>query len=285
VLNKNQAKLDLNQLPDRLVPTVAIFSNATLTVLGDNSGNNIDVSSDANGNLQVTERGAAVTITGSTTATTANTKLVVERAGTGANNTLTTDASLGSIPDSLIGGGTGTMTFNPGNNAPSTAFGSRNATAHNVFTSNPGGKDTFFGGAGENQFVWLPGTGTDTYIGAGRSNTVTVVGNNNGTAENDSLQADGTGGVTYSRNNLVPFNIYTTGIQNWDIKPSTGTGNMVTVGDLTGTSTKRVEVDATQSFIDASGQNDAGVTLVVRGPHNTVAEGAGPTVLNNKLPA
>jgi|GEM_PF-6561740 len=284
MFDKNHAQLSMDQLPDRIMPTVASFSNGMLFVQGDNLGNNISVAADASGNIQVTERGAAVAITGGT-ATTTTVKLVVEQAGSGANNTLSTDASLGSIADTLIGGGSGNMTFNPHNNAPSTAFGSKNASAHNFFNSNPGGKDVFFGGAGTNLFDWQPGTGTDTYIGAGKSNTVLVVGNNNGQAENDSLQGDGNGGVTYTRNNLVPFAIHTTGIQDWIIQPSSATGNVVTIGDLSNTATKRVEVDTTQGTVNAGGQNNSNVTLVVKGPHNTVTEGAGPTILSNKLPA
>jgi hypothetical protein len=283
MLNKNQAKLAVDQLPDRIVPSAATFSNGVLFVQGDNAGNDIHVGA-ANGAITVTERGAAVTISGSTTATTSNVVLVVEQAGSGKNNTLTTDASLGAIADTLIGGGSGTMTFNPLNNAPSTAFGSMNSHAHNVFNDNPGGKDVFFGGAGENLFDWQPGTGTDTYVGAGKSNTVLVVGNNNGQAENDTLQSNGSDGVTYTRNNLVPFSLFTTGIQNWIIQPSSATGNVVTIDDLSGTDTKRVEVDTTKGLVDASNQNDPDVKLVVRGPRNMVAEGAGPTILNNKLP-
>jgi hypothetical protein len=281
---KNQANLSLAQLPDRIMPTVATFSNGVLLVQGDNAGNNISVAADASGNIQVTERGAAVAISGSTTATTANVKLVVEQAGKGANNTLSTDASLGSIPDSMIGGGSGNMVFSPLNNAPSTAFGSGNPYAHNYFNSNPGGKDVFFGGAGTNFFNWQPGTGTDTYIGAGRSNTVLVVGNNGGKAENDSLQSDGNGGTIYTRNNLVPFQLDTTGIQNWIIQPSSAAGNTVTIGDLTGTATKSVDVDQSNGTVDASGQNNANVKLVVHGRRNTVSEGAGNTVLSTKSP-
>jgi hypothetical protein len=281
--NKNKTQLSLTQMPDRVMPSVATFSNGMLFVQGDNLGNNISVAADASGNITVTERGAAVTINGSTTATTTNVKLVVEQAGTGANNTLSTDASLGSIPDTMIGGGSGNMVFNPLNNAPSIAFGSRNSAAHNYFNDNPGGKDVFFGGTGTNFFNWQPGTGTDTFVGAGRSNTVLVVGNNNGQAENDSLQADGNGGVTYSRNNLVPFKLFTTGIQNWIIQPSTGAGNAVTVGDLTGTGTRSVDVDASQSTIDASGQNDPTVRLIVHGKRNMVSEGAGTTTLSSRV--
>jgi hypothetical protein len=282
--DKNQARLSVDRLSDRIMPTVATFTNGVLMVQGDNAGNNISVAADAGGNIHVTERGAAVAIGGSATATTANVKLVVEAAGTGKNNTLSTAASLGAIPDTLIGNGSGTMTFTPLNNAPSTAFGSGNARAHNVFNDNPGGKDVFFGGAGQNLFDWQPGTGSDTYVGAGKSNTVLVVGNNNAQAENDTLQADGSGGVTYTRNNLVPFELFTTGIQNWIIQPSTAANNVVTIGDLSGTPTKRVEVDTTQGDVNAGGQNDPHVKLVVRGPHNTVTEGAGETILSNKLP-
>ena len=255
------------------MPTVATFSNGVLLVQGDNTGNTINVAADASGNIQVTDHGNAVAISGSA-ATTTTVKFVVEQAGTGKNNSLSTDTTLGAIPDTMIGGGSGNMTFNPHNNAPSTAFGSKNANAHNFFNSNPGGKDVFFGGAGDNFFNWQPGTGTDTYVGAGKSNTVLVVGNNNGQAENDSLQSDGNGGATFTRNNVVPFKIFTTGIQNWIIQPSAATGNVVTVGDLSGTATKSVDVDTTKGTVDASGQNNANVKLSVHGTRNTVSEGA-----------
>jgi hypothetical protein len=276
--------LRLEELSQRITPTTAIFSNGMLFVQGDNLGNNINVLADANGNLHVTERGQEVTILGATPATTASVKTVVEMAGAGRNNTLATDASLGAIPDTLLGNGGGTVTYNPRNNAPSTAFGSANSGAINDFISNPGGKDVFVGGRGTNLFDWEPGTGTDTYVGAGRSNTVLVVGNAGGAAENDSLTADGAGGVTYSRNNLVPFKLFTRGIQYWEVEPSTGAGNQVALGDLTGTATRRVTVDESHGTVDASAQNNANVALVVNGSRDTVSEGAGPTRLTNTAP-
>ena len=68
-----------------------------LLVEGDNLGNSINVFADSSGHIQVTERGAAVTIRGSAP-TTSNVKLVVEEAGKGANNTLSTGPSLGRSP-------------------------------------------------------------------------------------------------------------------------------------------------------------------------------------------
>jgi hypothetical protein len=140
----------------------------------------------------------------------------------------------------------------------------------------------FQGGRGRNLFDWEPGTGTDVYLGTGKANAVLVVGNRSGAAENDSLTADRAGGVTYARNNLVPFLLFTRGIQDWYIQPSTAAGNVVTVGDLTGTATRRVEVDASRSTVDAGDQNNADVRLVVNCRRDTISEGAGPTKLTNK---
>ena len=245
----HRTQLVLERLGERITPTTAVFSNGMLFIQGDNLGNNINVSADSSGNIDVTERGQAVTITGSTTATTSNVALVVEQAGTGKNNTLATSSSLGSIADSLLGNGSGLVTFSPGNNAPSFAIGSSNSSAVNHFIDNPGGKDVFIGGRGYNLFDWEPGTGTDTYVGAGKKNEVLVVGNNNGTAENDSLQSDGQGGVTYTRNSGVAFQLHTTGIQNSVLEPSTGAGNTVTISSLSGTPTQRVEVDVSSSTV------------------------------------
>ena len=91
--------------------------------------------------------------------------------------------------------------------------------------------------------------------------------------------------MIYSRNSPVPITLHTTGIQDWIIQPSSATGNVVTIGDLSGTATKQVEVDETQGTVNAGGQNNSHVKLIVDGPRNTVTEGAGRTILNNKLPA
>jgi hypothetical protein len=281
---KKSVSLSMEHLESRLVPTTAFLSNGVLTVVGDNHGNNINVLASSTGAISVTERGASVAITGTTTATTSNVQQVVELAGTGANNKLATDSSLGAIPDALVGNGTGLLVYNPRNNAPSTAFGSLNTNAVNDFISNPGGKDTFVGGRGYNLFDWEPGTGTDTYIGAGRGNTVLVVGNNNGTAENDTLTSNGQGEVTYNRVSPGPFTLTTTGIQYWQIEPSTGSGNNVTIGDLSGTATKQVTVDESASTVNAGAQNNVGVTLAVNGKRDTITEGAGPTKTTNVPP-
>jgi hypothetical protein len=121
------------------------------------------------------------------------------------------------------------------------------------------------------------------YIGAGKVNAVLVPGNNSGLAETDSLTSDGQGDVIFTRAagpGLASFNLTTTGIQQWYLEPSTGMNN-VTIGDLTGTATKKVEVVASDSTIDAGGQNNPNVRLAVDGTHDTVTDGAGPTTHEN----
>lgn len=224
-------------------------------------------------------------IQGAVTATLSNVVSVVEKAGLGNNNTLSTAPSLGSIPDTLIGNGGGTITFQPNNKGPSTAIGSSNSSAINFFVSNPNGGDVFTGGAGKNLFDWQPGTGTDTYNGAGKSNTVLVVGNSNGSAEDDTLHATSNGGVVFSRNNLVPFQIYTQDIQNWVLEPSTAAKNDVTIGNLSGTTTKQVEAVVNNSTVGTANQANPNVKLVVDGTQNVVREGAGPTsIINTPAP-
>lgn len=272
---KNRATPTLENLGERITPSTATFSNGMLIVQGDNLGNTIRVYADSNNVIHVSERGDEVAIAG-VQPTTANTRIIVQQAGKGVNNTLTAEATLGTIPTTLIGNGSGLMTFQPLNAAPSTAFGSPNPNAVNDFISGPSA-DVFIGGSGRNLFDWQPGTGTDTYVGAGKSNTVFVVGNNSGKPEIDTLTADGQGGVTYSRENVVPFKLFTSGIQNWYITPSNTTGNLVTIKDLSDTPTKLIQVNVNSSTVDAVAQNNGNVKLVVNGTRNTVTQGEGPT--------
>ena len=266
--SKNRARLNLEQLESRLVPTTASFSNGVLTVLGDNAGNNINVSVASNGDLQVTERGKAVTIKGGT-ATSSNTTLVVEEAGTGNNNTLATSASLGSIATDFTGNGGGVITYAPGNSGPSTAYRFVQVASWRSTTSlaTPAARTCSRAAPGEETFFdWEPGTARTGYLHRRRrqgSSAVLVVGNTSGSAETDTLTTDSHGDVIFTRQNLVPFTLTTSGIQDWYLEPSTGAGNTVRIGDLTGTVTKRVEVDASSSTIYASNQEDASVKLVV----------------------
>src|SRR5262249_33835813 len=61
--SQQKVRVRLEQLDERIVPAVqATFNSGTLLVQGDAANNNIVVKADADGNLQVTEQGQAVSI-------------------------------------------------------------------------------------------------------------------------------------------------------------------------------------------------------------------------------
>jgi hypothetical protein len=272
--------LEVEALADRILPsTSAIFSNGMLLVQGDNAGNSLMVSARSDGTLQVTDHGTQVAIAG-TPATLAGLKVVFEQSGSGRHNILATDASLGgttTVLDATLGTDN---VLKPNNTGPSTQLGGHGL---NYLVANPGGGDVQIGGAdadSRNLFDWEPGTGTDVVIGHGAHNSLLVVGNNNAKGEVDSIKADGRGGFIYQRLNLVPFNIYASGIQQLVVRPSSG-NDQVTINDLTGVkSLNRIEVDGGggDDTIDFSRQRNTHVTAVFNGGAgaNTYITGAGP---------
>src|SRR5262245_8589374 len=99
----HRSSLSFEQLEHRLTPaTQAFFAAGVLTVVGDGANNDIGVSA-VNGNLQVTDQGQLVPIRSSGTPTLARTVAVVV-AGRDGNDTVTLDASLGTVPAAVAGG-------------------------------------------------------------------------------------------------------------------------------------------------------------------------------------
>ena len=90
-------RLRLEWLEDRANPAVtATFAFGVLSVVGDAEANDIVVSANTAGQIQVTDGGEAVPIRSfGRTPTTANT-LLVAASGNGGDDTITIDASLGS---------------------------------------------------------------------------------------------------------------------------------------------------------------------------------------------
>lgn len=283
---KKSVTLQVEQLSDRVLPSAtASFSNGVLLVRGDNQGDNLLVSADSNGNIQVTERGQAVTITGSTTATLSNTSLVIEESGKGYGNVLATAKSLGSIATYLDATLGHDNIIQPGNPGPSTEVGGH---GFNHLYAGPGGKDVMLGGtdrSSQTLFDWEPGTGTDVVIGRGGTNTLLDVGNFNGQGENDEVDADGQGGFIVQRNNLVPYQIDCTDVQYVILQPSTGS-NTVTINNLTGVQgLKQIEVDSLggNDSISFANQQNPDITAVFNGGSgsDTFVLGAGPNKILN----
>src|SRR5437879_6431835 len=115
------SRLVLEQLEDRVVPAVtAVFGFGVLSVVGDAANNNILVSADSNGNLQVTNNSTAVRIRVLNGQPTRDQTTLVTIFGEGGNDTLTTDKSLNTVdgngvlvkaPSSALFGGAGNDTL------------------------------------------------------------------------------------------------------------------------------------------------------------------------------
>lgn len=292
----------LDKLEAREVPAVmAFFNTDTLTVLGDGAENNIVVSADASGNVQVTNNGTAVGIT-STIGTPNKTSLksitVDARGGSDSIvidrsvNVLDSAGKLASSPNGTLLGGSGNDTIrvlsggfvggvvgNPivGN---FTYFGG----SGDDFLDSGFGNDTLFGEGGNDTLRWLPGTLVDAFDGGSGNDTVVVVGNTspipdlstpdpNDVSNGDSFRLDAnaaTGGATFQRVNLIPFKIEITTSETVVMQTGGGNDTIVTTA-LAGTGVRSVVMDGGDGN-DVLDGSAADVKLTVSG-------GAGNDVL------
>jgi Ca2+-binding RTX toxin-like protein len=168
----SKCRPSLEALEDRVTPAVqAYFAGGVLAVVGDANANTITVAADANGQLQVTADGAAVSIQSAVTPTLAQT-LAVAVFSQGGNDNITIDASLGTVAAALYGG-TGDDTLTANHNGYSLLYGDY-------------GNDTLNGGGGND--LLLGYDGNDTLNGRGGSDYLL------GGYGNDRLDGGGTDG-------------------------------------------------------------------------------------------
>jgi Ca2+-binding RTX toxin-like protein len=316
-----RAALSVERLEDRAVPAAqAFFAGSILAVFGDAGANNIVVSADTAGNLQVTDNGQAVqirTLFGAPTR--ANLALVGVDGGAG-NDSITLDRSLNTLdangklaaaPDAILLGGAGNDFLNPqiggfvGGVPPQGAPLPR--IVGNVlqiggdgddFLNSGFGNDIMLGGRGNDTFQWLPGTLNDVFDGGAGFDTAIVVGND--TAIPDFATPDPTdvsnadtfvlnrdpsnpGGVLFQRTNLIPFSISMDNIENVTLR--TGAGNdSITIGDLSGTDVRQVVAEGGlgDDVINGSAQASTRIALTLRGNdgNDRLVGGAGNDILD-----
>lgn len=145
----------VERLEDRLTPaTTAYFAFGVLTVVGDGAANDIVVAA-VDGNLRVTDGGAAVAIRSFGSPTLARTAAVVVL-GQGGDDALTIDASMGNVAAVLSGGA--------GNDELVAEH------AGNSWLSGDAGNDTLTGGGGND--VLFGGAGNDALDGGGGADLV-----------------------------------------------------------------------------------------------------------------
>jgi Ca2+-binding RTX toxin-like protein len=168
-LSLRYSSLSPEQFEDRLTPaTTAVFAFGVLAVYGD-AGNNDIVVESVDGNLQVTDNGENVPIRSFFNIPTLERTRAVTIFGFGGDDTLTVDASMGTVPAAVYGGA-GADTLNAehdGNSLLSGDFG-------NDIVNGGGGNDVLFGGIGNDQLnggggadLLYGGFGSDRLDGGG----------------------------------------------------------------------------------------------------------------------
>lgn len=236
---------------------VASLSAGVLTVTGTNQADQIFVGANAAGQVQLNGQliaGGTVTL---------NNVSVIVISAFGGNDNITLDASLNTLvngvlarsPDSqvLAGAGDDTITINNGGIVGGLAgvasgvvigpVAGNNYTeggSGNDFWLSGFGNDTFLGGAGNDKGIWRPGTLTDRMDGGAGYDTYTVIGN---TGVGDTFTLNNVNGLlVFQRTNLVNFTVNMSGVEQVNLDPGAGGGDVVTIGDLRGTGVKQVNV-------------------------------------------
>ncbi len=310
-MKSSKVRLAVEQLESRLVPTVsAVFNSGILTVTGDAADNNIVVGADSNGNLQVTEQGNTVlirTVVGH--ATLAETiQIVVD--GKAGNDRITTSNTLNTLvngvlvssPDAVLLGGAGNDTLTAGHGGivgglagvvngvvvgPVVGNCYLDGGAGNDTLVSGFGNDIIKGGAGDDNYLWPPGTLTDVWDGGEGNDTVTILGNDTfqGQPASDQFVLSAMGErVLFQRVNLVQFTVDIGSTEKIVLKPGAG-DDAVTINDLTGVrSLRQVTVEGGQGndWIDGSGQLNSRIQLILRGNegNDVLLGGAGNDLLD-----
>ena len=273
---RDQSKFapQLDALEKREVPAVVAFFNTdTLTVLGDLNANDIAVSADANGNLQVTNAGAPVAInTTLGTPNKVNLKTITVDAKGGDDsilidrsvNVLDAGGKLVSAPNGFLsaGGGNDTIRVTAGGfvggvvGNPIVGNFTMLGGAGNDLLDSGFGNDVMLGEGGNDQLIWRPGTLVDTFDGGAGNDTALIIGNTsnipdlstpdpNDVSNGDMFRLDAdptTGGALFQRTNLIPFKIGITTTET--VVMQTGGGNdTITTTALAGTGVQRVVMD------------------------------------------
>ncbi|HEY7091122.1 MAG TPA: calcium-binding protein [Tepidisphaeraceae bacterium] len=224
----------------RLFAVTALFvpGLGVLTVFGDAQDNNIVISRNAAGAIQV--NGGSVPVIGGTP-TVANTSLI-SVFGLGGNDAMSLDEANGALPRAAMFGGSGNDTIT-GGSGDDQLFGQDG----NDVLLGKGGNDLLFGGAGndaltggvgtdqafgesgDDRMIWNPGDGSDTNEGGAGNDTVEVNGGNG--AEDFTVTANGSR-VRFDRTNPGPFSIDIGTSENLVLNAAGGNDTFSATGNL-----------------------------------------------------
>jgi Ca2+-binding RTX toxin-like protein len=195
----------------------------------------------------------------------------------GGDDTFTGSNGLAGLISLSVDGGAGNDTIIGGDGADRLAGGDGND-----FINGGRGNDLILMGAGDDTFVWNPGDGSDTVEGQGGNDTMIFNGAN--VNENINVAANGSR-VRFTRdvaNIVMDLNQ----IENIDFNALGGADN-ITIGDLSGTDVKQVNLDlgAVPGAPGGDGQSDTVIVNGTNGADNVQVAGAGSSFVVSGLSA
>jgi Ca2+-binding RTX toxin-like protein len=205
------------------------------------------------------------------------TESLVLHAG-GGDDVITAGNGLSSLISLTLDGGAGNDTITGGDGADQLTGGTGND-----LVSGGRGNDTASLGDGDDTFVWNPGDGSDTVFGGAGSDTLDFNGAN--VAEKINILANG-GGFTFTRD-VANITMSVSQVETIEFT-ARGGADIVTIGDLTGTGVKTVDVDLSATGGGSPLGDDAADTVTVTGTGNNDVisiTGAGTAVSVTGLPA
>jgi Ca2+-binding RTX toxin-like protein len=196
----------------------------------------------------------------------------------GGDDVITASNGLASLINLTLDGGDGNDTITGGDGADTLIGG-----AGNDVVTGGRGNDVAQLGDGDDTFVWNPGDGSDTVSGGAGFDTLQF----NGANVNEKINiAKSGGGVTFTRD-VGNVTMSLSQIEKIDFT-ARGGADTVTVGDLSGTAVKEVDVDLSAAGDGSSVGDGAADTVIVNGTSKKdviTVTGAGANVSVTGLPA
>jgi Ca2+-binding RTX toxin-like protein len=214
----------------------AKFTAGVLSVTGDNDDNSITITGSRNATGQIEQiliNGAAISVQGDPL-TNAN---EIDVFGGNGNDTISLDniapPAGQALPTAHLFGGNGNDTLFGGGGNDILDGG-----AGDDMVTGGKGADTAFLGTGNDTFIWNPLDGNDTVDGGNGFDTLVFNGKNGG--ETFTIEANGSGGATFSRDKGT---IDLTSVERIQFNAQGQFADNITIDDLTGTGVKQVVVD------------------------------------------
>jgi Ca2+-binding RTX toxin-like protein len=173
--------------------------------------------------------------------------------GLGGNDTITGQNGISALTPLTIDGGAGNDTLTGGDGADTILGGNGN----DQITGGRGFDTALLGGSGDDTFVWNPGDGSDTLEGQTGTDTLQF----NGSNANEQIELSANANRFHLHRDIANVDQDADGIEVVNVRTLGGT-DTVTVGDLSATKVKAVNVDLSSSL---GGGDAAADTVVVNG--------------------